>query len=160
MLDDEIWNKRRDILLRHIGNVRENCFILGERLIERGEEDLGHQLIANGLVHDNSKFYGVEWLYLHGDVKEATPELFKAAAVQHVTTNPHHIEYWGKASETPRLFLAEMVADWKARSSEFGNDLWDWMKDQGLPKYKISTCGGVYKEIKFFTDLLLEPKFK
>lgn len=33
-------------MLRHIRNVHENCLLLGERLIERGEIDLGRRLIT------------------------------------------------------------------------------------------------------------------
>ena len=49
------------VLTRHIRNVEDNCLLLGTKLIERGEVDLGRQLIANGYVHDTSKFYGIEF---------------------------------------------------------------------------------------------------
>jgi len=51
-------------ITRHIRNVEDNCLILGERLILRGEIELGKQLIANGFVHDASKFTGIEFEYL------------------------------------------------------------------------------------------------
>jgi len=33
-------------IARHIRNVEDNCLLLGEKLIERGEIELGRQLIA------------------------------------------------------------------------------------------------------------------
>ena len=51
-------------IARHIRNVEDNCLLLGEKLIESGEIDLGRQLIANGMVHDESKFHGIEFEYL------------------------------------------------------------------------------------------------
>lgn len=157
---DEILKQRLDLLLRHIGNVRENTEILGERLILAGNEELGRQLIGNGLIHDNSKFYGIEWDYLHGDVKESHPDLFKLAADQHIKNNLHHPESWnGGISEMSSLYLAEFVCDTKSRSQEFGNDIWEWIRDKAIKKYKFSKKGRVYQDLKHFLDLLLEPKF-
>lgn len=51
-------------LLRHVDNVSQSCLILGERIIESGDQQFGINLIANGRIHDHSKFYGSEWLYL------------------------------------------------------------------------------------------------
>ena len=43
----------------------DSCSLLGRRLIERGDVDLGVKLIANSYLHDNSKFTSfVEWNYL------------------------------------------------------------------------------------------------
>jgi hypothetical protein len=155
-----VQNKRLDILLRHVNNVREDCQVLGERLIEKGEEELGRKLIANGLIHDYSKFGGIEWEHLHGDVKDSSPEAFKLAAHQHITTNQHHPECWSGIENMPRLYLGEMVCDLHARSSEFGNDLREWVKDVATKKYGFTPQGRVYKEMKEFIDLLLEPNFK
>jgi hypothetical protein len=158
-MEDDTQDKRLDILLRHISNVREDCEVLGLKLIKQGEETLGRQLIANGLIHDNSKFSGIEWEYLHTDVKEINPEAFKLALQQHQTTNPHHPEYWGDINSIPRLYVAEMLCDWHARSSDFGTDLWDWVKETAVPKYKLSTSGKVYKQLKEFMGMLLERSF-
>jgi len=49
-----------DQLLRHIDSVQKSCQKIGKHLIENGEPELGKQLIANGFIHDNSKFYGIE----------------------------------------------------------------------------------------------------
>ena len=55
-----------DKLLRHIHNVSSNCNLLGKKLIENGEEELGRILISIGLIHDHSKFFGIEWDTLSG----------------------------------------------------------------------------------------------
>lgn len=152
--------KQLDLLIRHINNVRESCIVLGERLQEKGEIELGRNLIANGFIHDNSKFHGIEWLYLNSETKEKDPDLFLLAANQHITTNFHHPEYWGSIHEVPRIYLCEMVADWRSRSSEFGNDLRMWIKDKACEKYDMSIHSDTYKEIMEFVEILLEPSFK
>lgn len=152
--------KRLDILLRHIENVRNNCIILAKKLEERGEADFALKLIANGQIHDNSKFHGIEWEYLHGDVKESNPELFLNAAKQHIFNNPHHPEYWQNIQEMPRIYLAEHCADILARSQEFGQCLWDWIENEGMKKYGYTKKDKVGKQVKEFVSLLLETSFK
>jgi hypothetical protein len=56
-------------IIQHINHVRDNCLILGEKLIASGKSDMGRLLIANGFIHDNSKFYGVEWDFLSEDIE-------------------------------------------------------------------------------------------
>ncbi len=160
MTTEDLNRKRLDSLVRHITNVQNNCTILGERLIDKGEVDFGRRLIANGFIHDHSKFGGIEWQYLHGDVKETEPDKFFLAADQHVRVNKHHPEYWLTIHEMPRIYVSEMVCDWAARSSEFGNNPREWCKDKATKKFNFSCQSKVYKEIKFFMDMLLDPAFK
>lgn len=160
VVNNEVLNKRLSILLRHIQNVREDCERLGQTLINDGEQDLGLKLIANGHIHDNSKFHGVEWSYLHGDIKEADPSNFLLAAQHHVKNNQHHPEYWSGVENMPRLYIAEMVCDLHSRSSEFGNDLNDWIKDTFCKKHKLSFRSTTYREMKDFVKMVLEPAFK
>ena len=156
----DIENKRLDALIRHIDNVKDRCLLLGERLISRGEDELGRHLVANGYIHDHSKFSGIEWLYLHQDIHDKDPDKFLLAASQHVSTNKHHPEYWGSIHEMPRIYTAEMVADWASRSAEFGNDLRSWCRDKATTKYKMTVQSKTYKEIKDLVDILLDPAFK
>lgn len=162
MSETELWNRRRAALLRHIENVRQGCLLLGSRLIEQGEKDFGHNLIANGYIHDNSKFHGIEWHYLHPDVFQSSerPKELDLAIEQHVTTNPHHPEFWHSIHNMPRIYVAEMVCDWSARSHEFGNDLRVWTKDKATKKFEMTCQSKVYKEIKDFIEILLDPGFK
>ena len=130
------------------------------------------RLIANGQIHDNSKFSGIEWEYLNdGAWPRPTPdpdipwemtseELFRAALRQHVTTNPHHPEYWRGIKAMHPDYLAEMVCDWHARSSEQGTDLMEYVKDRATERFKFTTRDRVYKDIKGFVTMLLERKFK
>ena len=109
--DIELYDKRRISIIRHIDQVCKYCLKLGERLIEKGEVSLGHNLIANGYCHDQSKFFGAEWLYLNDDTKEKDPHLFSAALQQHTSTNKHHPEYWiGGVHEMDRLHKADMIS--------------------------------------------------
>lgn len=154
---NEVLSKRRKKILRHIDNVNKSCQILGERLIERGEVDLGHNLIANGLCHDNSKFYGVEWKYLHDD---ADKDKFQDALFHHTTLNKHHPEAWsGGIQEMNRLYVAEMVCDWQARASEFGIDLRVWIREKATKRYHMAPQSKVYHKITDFVNLLLDQAF-
>lgn len=150
---------RVENLLRHIRHVQDNCLVLGMKMIEAGEEELGRILIANGQVHDNSKFKGVEWDSL-SDTSE--PEAYLSRAIsQHNRTNPHHPEYWGGIHNMPEIYVAEMVCDWKARSSEFGTDLRAWITDKAAPRFKFAlNVDPVGIKITKFVDLLLEQAFQ
>lgn len=154
-------SKRLEKLLRHVNNVQENTLRLGETLIEKGEEELGRELIVNGRCHDSSKFKGIEWEYFDAEVKNEKPELFKAAWYQHVKTNPHHPEYHRDGIKgMGDLYLAELSCDWLARSTEFGDDIWGWIKEEGAERYSYSTSSSVYKKIKSYLEMILEPAFK
>ena len=159
--ESELFTKRRKVLMRHIDNVRQYCEKLGETLIETGETNLGHLLIANGYCHDQSKFHGIEWLYLNDDVQKKSPKLFKASHLQHVTTNKHHPEAWeGGIHIMDRLHHAEMVCDWAARSSEFGTDLRAYLKDRATKRFDMAIQSKAYRQVKELMDLLLDPAFK
>ena len=149
-------------IARHIRNVEDNCLLLGEKLIDKGEIDLGHKLIANGYVHDASKFHGIEWDQMvpgNADADESKLKL-KLAVQHHNRTNPHHPEHWGDIRLMPRLYLAEMVADWKARSEEFGTSLRDWIDNQATKRFSFSKEEKVYQEIMEFVDLLCARPFE
>lgn len=152
--------KKLEGLLRHLKNVQEGCLLLGKKLMENGELDTGRILVANSLVHDNSKFYGIEWEHLWPESAENDKELFLYALKQHQETNRHHPEFWGSVNDMPRIYVAEMVCDWYARSVEKGTDLKDFFLNQAIDKYKISKSGKKYKEIKYFIELILDKPFK
>lgn len=151
-------NKRLTSLLRHIAHVRENCETMGEALIEQGEAELGLQLIANGQTHDQSKFHGIEWECL-ADPDDRSDPRFVEAITQHVRGNSHHPEFWGSIHEMSRVALAEMVADWTARSAEQGTSVIAWIEERGMPRFSFGTADAVYSEIRFFLTLLLERPF-
>lgn len=153
--------KHLKALLRHVDSVRQSCLLLGERIIESGDERFGINLIANGQIHDSSKFYGSEWLYLRPELMDPNKKhLFESSKNQHVMTNPHHPEYWGSIQNMPPIYIAEMVCDWSARSHEQGNDLREWVRDKATKSFNMTVQSKVYREIKSFIDILLEPNFK
>lgn len=155
--ENSIYLARLDSVVRHIQNVQSNALLLAERLIEQDNEcELARQLVANSLEHDKSKLYGIEWDYLLSDDKEK----LKMAVEQHNKTNAHHPEHWGGIKEMPRVFLAEMACDIKARSSEFGTDVKDWLKEVATKKYDFSTGSKAYKDLMYFLNLLLESRFQ
>jgi hypothetical protein len=145
-------------LVHHIEQVRRNCLLLGRRLMARGRQEFGRLVIARGFVHDESKFFGIEWDYLHAG-RDVPKELLDLAIKQHTLTNPHHPEYWGGFENMPEIAVAEMVCDWYARSQEFGTDLRTWIRDVAVPRYQIDTAGQRFGWVQRFLDLLLEDHF-
>tara|TARA_R110000772_G_scaffold249530_2_gene363891 strand:+ start:53885 stop:54367 length:483 start_codon:yes stop_codon:yes gene_type:complete len=142
--------KKIEVVLNHIKNVQKNCEILGKKLIENGEFLLGRTLIANGLTHDNSKFYGIEWDYLLSKEKDK----LSLAISHHISTNFHHPESLGDTSSMSRVYIAEFVCDTFARSQEMGTSYSDWLKEEATKKWGFTTNSKFYKECKVFYDLL------
>ena len=147
-----------DDLVRHINLVREACLLLGKRLMDQGRVEFGRLLIAAGFQHDASKFFGIEWDYLHAG-KDAPKEQVILATKQHTRTNSHHPEYWGGVDLMPEIAVAEMVCDWYARSHEFGTSLREWIKTEAVDRFKIDLESEQYKWITNFVDILLEDRF-
>lgn len=148
-----------DNLIRHITLVREACTLLGKRLIAQGRKDFGRLLIARGFVHDATKFYGIEWDFLHAG-PDVPKDSLTLAVKQHVRTNAHHPEYHGGVSHMGELDTAEMVCDWLARSQEFGTNIRDWVTDEAVEKFSIDLKSQQWKWIQEFLDLLLKDSFK
>jgi hypothetical protein len=146
-------------VIRHIKLVQDNAELLAERLIEKGEWEFAITLISNSLKHDSSKFHGIEWLDLRAPDKSDPDhkEKLDRAWKQHVATNEHHPEFWGGIKDMPKIYIAEMVCDWKARSTEQGTGLREWIKNQAMEKYELTYQSKQYKWIKEFVDLLLDP---
>lgn len=145
-----------DNILRHIANVRENCFILGRKLILQGNADLGVALVGNGLVHDNSKLRGVEFSYLYPGIAKTKLQL---AIQHHNQTNAHHPEYWGGIENMPDIYLCEMVCDWKARSEEFGTSIYDWALDEAPKRFSYKKNSDICKKILYYLSLLCDKPF-
>ena len=150
-------------IARHIRNVEDNCLLLGTKLIESGRIDLGHNLIANGYIHDASKFHGIEFENLAlSEVKEENSKLkLKMAIRHHQKINPHHPEFWSNGiKEMPDVYVCEMVCDWKSRSEEFGTSLREWIDEQAIKKWEFTKEDDVYKKIMEYVDLICETPFE
>lgn len=149
-------------LLRHIRKVQEAMQLLAERLIERGEPYFARKLVARSMIHDRSKFSGIEWEYLvkEDSHQEKEGEKLQMAIHQHVMSNDHHPECWGTINSMSEEAIAEMVCDWYARSAESASNLREWIKKEALSKYEINSKGKIYKIIKRFVDLLVDSPLK
>jgi hypothetical protein len=145
-------------IIRHLENVQRNCILLGKRLIEQGKFELGRLLIANGFIHDNSKFYGIEWSEL--SPSNADKGKLSLAVQHHNHTNSHHPEYWGNIKNMPEIYLIEMVCDWKARSTEFGSSVMEWVDEQATKRYCFTKEDKVYADIVKYLSLLCDQPFK
>lgn len=145
-------------ILVHISNVRRNCTKLGFALIDAGEEEQGRHLIANGLIHDNSKFSGIEFEYLYSGNNDN--ELLQKAIKQHTSQNKHHPEYWESIHKMPDVYLAEMVCDLAARSSEFGNDVYDYITNIATKKFNFNMQDTVGIKMTTYLETLLNKPFK
>ncbi len=144
-----------EAVLEHIQNVQRKCYRLGLKLIKNGEIELGRILIANGQVHDNSKFKGIEFEHLfYGD------PILITVVKHHSTTNAHHPEYWGNIQQMPDVYLAEMVCDCAARAAEFGTDLRKWFSDTATKKYNFEMTDKDGIRVTKFLDILLAQPFK
>jgi hypothetical protein len=152
-----------EAIIRHIKNVQDNCLLMGKRLIESGQIDLGRMLIARGLTHDNSKFFGAEWdnmSVIKSVDEDKEKSKLKLSIHHHNSTNFHHPESWPKGiKEMPDLFLAEMVCDIKSRSEEFGTSLIEWIDETATKKYNFQKTDEVYNRIIKFVNLLCEKPF-
>lgn len=141
-------------VLSHIDNVRRNCNKIGLKLISMGEIEMGRMLISNGQIHDNSKLSGIEFEHLF-----AGDPLLPEVVSHHAKTNPHHPEFWGSIHKMPEIYIAEMVCDCAARSSEFGTDVRKWFSDTSAKKYGFSMEDHVGELILKYLDLLLARPF-
>lgn len=143
-----------EVVLSHIQNVQRNCYKLGLKLIKMGQFHLGRNLIANGQIHDNSKFKGIEF----DDLFYGSP-ILKDVVKHHSSTNPHHPEYWGDIKKMPDVYIAEMVCDCAARSAEFGTDVRHWFVNDATLKYNFVMEDEVGQKIVYFLDILLDKTF-
>lgn len=151
--------KHLEIVLRHIELVQQTGKILAYKLLEKGEDEkFVRRFLANLMTHDRSKLIcEIEWKYLRAG---APKDLFKEALETHQNQNKHHTPYWLDIKRVPKIYLAELVCDVFARSSEMATDLKQWLDKSFLKEHKITKKHKVYQEIKYFIDLLLEDSFK
>lgn len=145
-----------DAICSHIDGVQRNCKRLAEKLILKGELEFGRKLIAHAYIHDNSKFYGLEFDFLNQRVDK--DKLFLAVK-NHQQLNAHHPEHWGDIHNMPRLYIAEMVCDWLARSQEFGTGVREYIRSKAMPKYGFTEEDICYKNIEEFLSLLCYNDF-
>jgi len=147
-------------LAKHIHHVQESATILAERCIQTGNTNLGIALMQNAARHDNSKYSGIELRYLVLDETD-NGELIRLAVDHHNKTNLHHPEAWvGGIKEMSDLYMMEMVCDWRARSTEFGTDLREWIAECATEKFSFRKNDRVFKDIQKYLRIILDMPFK
>jgi len=147
-------------LIKHIQHVQESSTILAEWSILQGNVEQGIALMQNAAKHDNSKFSGIELRYLVLN-ETSDNDLIKSAVEHHNRTNLHHPEAWsGGIRQMTPLYVMEMVADWRSRSTEFGTDLRCWICDQATEKFHFKKTDRVYKDIQRYLKVILDIPFK
>lgn len=146
-----------DYVITHISHVRENCIALGKALIKMGLFVEGRQLIANGHVHDLDKLFGIQWEHMRKD--SPLGKELSLAVKEHNHTAKHHPEAFGSIHKMDYVSLAECICDWKARSSEFGGSLMDYIKTQAMKRFAFNESDPVFKTIVEFHDLLCEKPY-
>lgn len=133
-------------------------------MIERGSVELGRKLIANSLIHDNSKFYGVEWDNLDPSIDincEPNRKLKLNLAIQHHNrTNPHHPECWGGIELMPACYFYELVCDWWARSIEFGTSLHDWIDVGAAARFKYAKGSPIHLRLVEAAAMICDKPFE
>lgn len=144
-------------VLKHVQEVQRNCYTLAEQLINTGDTKLGMQLVRNAQIHDQSKFSGIEWDNLSVDTDNLA--VLALCVRAHQAANPHHPEYWGSVKLMPSVYVAEMVCDWKARSSEFGSSLKIWIDNEATKRFGFAKKDPVYAEIECYVKMLLAEPF-
>ena len=123
---------------------------------------MGRELVARAFRHDVSKFAGIEWDNMAPGVEivDGGAKLKLKLAVQHHNrVNPHHPEYWGGIHQMPKICVAEMVCDWKARSEEFGTDLRGWIDEKATKRFEFEKGTDIYKLIMSYVDMICEKPF-
>ena len=159
MDDKEIKIQKLDAIIRHKKAVLDICILLSEKLIAEDSKniDFARKLVANAFAHDNSKLIAtLEWNHLTN--ADEADEMLNIAIRDHSENNFHHPEaHLGGIKNMPEIYLAECVADWKARSSELGTDLKEWIQTKATKRWKFSPRDKVYKQIMQYVDMLIPP---
>lgn len=154
-MEQQDFLNKIDIVFSHIQLVQKHTYNLGIKLIKNGEVELGRNLISNGQIHDNSKYKGIEFDHLfNGD------PLLSKVIKHHQSINPHHPEYWGSIHDMPKVYVAEMVCDWLARSNEFGTGIRDWIDTKATEKFGFTRTDIVYSYIHTYLNMLLDRNFQ
>jgi hypothetical protein len=153
--DDE---QHVDDLDGHIRRVQENAMKLAKHYLGNGRREFARVLLAKANCHDQSKYAGIEWQYMHrGPIVDKA--MLTAAIEQHQRTNDHHPEYWGGLKNMPEVCVVEMVCDWLARSQEFATDLREYVKTEACERFDFASATQQVKWIWDTIDILLPQKF-
>jgi hypothetical protein len=140
-------------LQRHIHLVQEAGIIVAMKIANE-DEALGIEIMRLVQIHDNSKFYPLEFdnLWWRDNPK------FNDALRLHREANPHHPEYHKKGiAGMSDAQIAEMVCDWYARSCEFGTSFRFFISNEAPKRWKIDKdkMNVIYR----FANILIDKPF-
>lgn len=128
---------------QHIGRVRGNAQLLGKDYPTHDADKLAEL------------FEGYSIMKKENPTKEDIAKM-DAATLKHITTNPHHPEFWTDsdltgftrknfcpnglvdATKMPKEALEEMCCDWTAMSQELGTDIYEWFYKVNGKRWKFS----------------------
>lgn len=122
--------KCRERIQDHITRVKYFYNIL----VESGQIPLEDIDIKRVMKHDSDKLKYNNLVRQalrftpEDELTETDREKIVAVVMEHVSTHPHHCEYWGEGPEMPNTYIYEMCADWAATAEERGTSLMDWCK--------------------------------
>lgn len=148
--DDFKWfsveNYLKTVVIPHKIAVFEAGFELAKKLPDSARFD-EVQFMDNLWLHDLSKFSFVEaWGYSGWNFKTKNGDkaAFDGAWNHHKQQNQHHPENWlsvGRAGDVtvlpmPKIYVAEMVADWIGAGKHYGNTLENWLPEN-VHKFRI-----------------------
>lgn len=150
-LDVQTHLARIEKIYEHIQNVQENCYKLSKELIRDNQSKLARKLLQRGLKHDSSKFTDLEYFGMYSE-----DDCLKWASIEnHRRNNEHHLEYHMTPLDMSEVDIAEMACDLKARSSEFGTDIREYVKTY-VSERDISVNSKFYKSIIKYLNYILE----
>ncbi len=145
-------------LLGHIEMVQKNAKTLAIHLATTGNVEFARHLLQKASIHDNSKFAGIEWEYMHRGPDTDIRGL-QAAIKQHQQTNDHHPEHWGGLKNMPPVCVAEMVCDWLARSQEMGKSIDEFLGSVAPSRFDFKSAPDQVQQIHKYLKVLLPTKF-
>lgn len=164
-LDQEL--KYREYIKEHKANVLAAYNMYGEQLASRLGISLSI-LWLNVKMHDESKYSDEEYnayrrKFFPCSFEKANPKDFEMAWHHHLSSNPHHPEYWTYVDDNkeprildmPDIYIAEMLLDWQAMSMKFNNTIREYYEKNrdSKPisddtKKKIDSVIDIFDEVK------------
>lgn len=170
-IDKNIVAKYRIRVQDHINRVK----YFYRLLIESGQIPFEDIDIVRVMNHDKDK---LKYNNLIRQALRYSPEPLSAeekkdindVVMEHIKTNPHHCEYWGKGDYASKhidctkmtdTYLYEMCADWAATSEENGSPLLGWCSDVINNKFMFTDRQiDIIKSVCEYLNEYIDPALK
>ena len=163
------YEDKFDKLIAHKENVRRAMTKIAKKIMAMAqtERDMEHALdiVKFGYMHDSSKLKLKSFKHLV--CGQCTPAQFDIAKELHITTSPHHPEFWAEdddgdgvsihsmLEEDEYVSIYELTCDWYARACEFGQNVKDWINIVAVEKYNFNEKDEIYMVIMNILDTYL-----